>query len=300
MTFDYFKTEDLSQVTRLIKKECYRDIVSDQIMREKIFEDNDFDREMTLVAKKNNEIIGFIMGVVRRRDEGNVGYVKLLAVDKHYRRKKIATGLLKEVERKLKEKGAVKIRLFESAPNYLTPGIDPFYTGAVCFFERNGYVKFSDCSNLLCNLENQSFETRDEEIALYEKGIKCLRAKVEDFDRLKEWVNVNFKAWMGEISSAFLNEPPSIHIAEKEGEIIAFSAYETNNKGTGWFGPMGTANEARGLGIGGVLLKRCMSDMKQMGFKKSIIPWVGPIPFYMRYVNSPVDRVFWRFEKQLE
>jgi mycothiol synthase len=300
MTFDVFKTEDIWQLTELIKQECNRDIVNEKIMREKIFEDNDFDPEMTLVAKKNNEIIGFIMGIIRQRDEGKIGYVKLLAVAKNFRRKKIGTGLLKEVENKLKGKGAIKIRLFESYPNYLTPGVDPFYTEAVCFFERNGYVKFNDCSNLLCNLENQSFDTRDEEISLYEKGIKCSRASVDDFDRLKEWMEINFKEWIGEISSAFLNEPPSIHIAEKDGKIIAFSAYETNNKGTGWFGPMGTATEERGLGIGGVLLKRCMSDMKQMGFKTSIIPWTGPIPFYMHYVNSPVYRVFWRYEKILE
>ncbi len=83
------------------------------------------------------------------------------------------------------------------------------------------------------------------------------------------------------------------------GEIIAFSEFETNNKGTGWFGPMSTSVNARGKGVGGVLLKRCMNEMKKMGFKTSIIPWVGPISFYMHYINSPVDRVFWRYEKKL-
>ncbi len=297
MTLEKFQQTDFEKVTELIKRECHREIINEKIMEEKIFEEKDFDPEMTLVAKQSNEIVGFIMGIIRERDEGKIGYVKLLAVDKAYRRQKIGSGLLKEVENTMKQKGAVKVRLFESYPNYLTPGVDPFYTEAVCFFERNGYTKFNDCSNLLCDLKNQSFDTREEEIALYEKGVKCFRAKMDDFDKVIKWTEENFKAWIGEVTSAFQNEPPSIHIAEKDGKMIAFSAYETNNKGTAWFGPMGTTVDARGLGIGGVLLKRCMSDMKQMGFEKSIIPWVGPIPFYMHYVNSPVYRVFWRYEK---
>jgi len=300
MTFERFEAEDLPEVTDLMKRTNDRDIVNESLMREKIIEDFDYDAEMTLVARNGGEIIGFIMGVVRQREEGPLAYVKLLGVDKKYRRKKIGTGLLKEVERRAKELGARKIRAFESYPNYFTPGVDPFYTEAVCFFERNGYHKFADCSNLICDLKNQSFDTREEEIALYDKGIICKRATLDDFERLEEWTEKNFKGWLGEIRAAFSNEPPSIHIAENKDGIIAFSAYETNNKGTAWFGPMGTTPAARGLGIGGVLLKRCMSDMQQMGFEKSIIPWVGPIPFYMHYVKSPIDRVFWRYEKTLE
>ncbi len=299
MRIEKFETSDFEKVTALIKKEWNRDIVNERLMREKIFEEKDFNPEMTLVVKEKDEIVGFIMGIIRQRDEGKIGYIKLIAVDEKYKRQKLGSGLLKEVEAEMQKEGAVKIRLFESYPNYFTPGVDPFYTEAVCFFERNGYQKFNDCSNLLCDLEHQSFDTREEEIALFEKGIKCSRASIEDFEKLIKWTEVNFKAWIAEVSSAFENEPPSIHIAEKDGEIIGFSAYETNNKGTAWFGPMGTTVKARGLGIGGVLLKRCMSDMKQMGFKTSIIPWVGPIPFYMHYVNSPVYRVFWRYEKIL-
>ena len=39
--------------------------------------------------------------------------------------------------------------------------------------------------------------------------------------------------------------------------------------------------------------------MKNMGFKQSIIPWVGPIAFYSNYADAKVDRVFWRYEKKL-
>jgi hypothetical protein len=40
--------------------------------------------------------------------------------------------------------------------------------------------------------------------------------------------------------------------------------------------------------------------LKAVGFVKAIIPWVGPIPFYMQYANSKVEHEFWRYEKILE
>jgi mycothiol synthase len=40
--------------------------------------------------------------------------------------------------------------------------------------------------------------------------------------------------------------------------------------------------------------------MKEMGFVKAIIPWVGPIPFYMYHADAKMDRIFWRYEKIME
>ena len=42
------------------------------------------------------------------------------------------------------------------------PGIDPFYTEAVCFFERLGYKKIGDTSNLTADLSLQNFDTEDQ------------------------------------------------------------------------------------------------------------------------------------------
>ena len=180
------------------------------------------------------------------------------------------------------------------------PGLDPFYTEAVCFFERKEYKKFNDTSNLEADLEKQNFDTSDDESELRAAGIEIIRAEKKDFDEILKWTKNNFEAWISEVKTSFNNNPISLHIAKVENEVIAFSAYETNNFGMGWFGPMGTTEKARGKGVGGILLKRCLSDMKQCGYKKAVIPWVGPIPFYMHYANSKVKRIFWRYEKIME
>ena len=99
---------------------------------------------------------------------------------------------------------------------------------------------------------------------------------------------------------SFNSDPIAIHVALVAGEVQAFSGHNGNNIGMGWFGPMGTDPSLRGKGIGEVLLKRCLQDMKDWGLKTSIIPWVGPIGFYAHFANAVISRVFWRFEKRLK
>lgn len=294
-----FQKADFHKVLDLLNNSMKFDRFNSQLLNEKIFEDENFNSHLNFVFKQDEEIIGFISGVIRNRETEKIAYIKLFAVDPLNRRKGIGTELYNNFENEIINKGVSKIRPFESYPNYYMPGIDPFYTEAICFFERNKFKKVGDCSNLSAELEFQNLDTSEEEQKLAEEEFEICRAKKSDYDEMINWTEENFKGWIGEINSAFANKEISLHIAKLNNKIIAFSAYETNNKGTGWFGPMGTTEAARGKGIGGILLKRCLADMKNIGFKKAIIPWVGPIPFYMHYCGSKVERVFWRYEKVL-
>ncbi|MDP4116687.1 MAG: GNAT family N-acetyltransferase, partial [Bacteroidota bacterium] len=225
------------------------------------------------------------------------GFVKLLCVADSYRRQGIASSLYLQIEEIFKREGVAEIRVYDSVPNYFMPGIDPFYTEAICFFERRGFVKFNDTCNLLADLLNDTFDTGLDEERLLKDGILVKRACKEDKTMLMDFINKHFEGWAGEVTSSFNNSPKTIFIAVQNDEVIAFSAHEGNNKGTGWFGPMGTNPGIRKKGVGGVLLKKCLKDLKEMGFVKAIIPWVGPIPFYMHYANAKVNRIFWRYKK---
>ncbi len=292
----------LKPVAKLCRQNMEFDIMPDFLLKEKTFEDPDYNEDITLVAFKNeNDLpVGFIQGVIKERETEKIGYIKLLVVDSNYRREGIASHLFKIVEDYFLKKGIKTIRVYESYPNYFMPGVDPFYTEAVAFFERIGFKKFNDTSNLIADLSLQDFNTSKEEESLKKENIICSRAAADDKKEIFEWLESlpHFKAWKHEVSSCFENNPISLHITRMNGKVNAFSAYDANNKGTGWFGPMGTDDTARGKGIGGVLLKRCLADMKKMGYNKGIIPWVGPIPFYMHYSNARVQRVFWRYEKK--
>ncbi|NUM70916.1 MAG: GNAT family N-acetyltransferase [Ignavibacteriaceae bacterium] len=295
-----FTQDLLPAVAKMLRSNMERDIMPDFLLREKTFGDPDFAPELTEVLIDDDQnIAAFIMGVVRQRDEGPMGYVKLFAVGYNYRRMGYGTKLLSSIEAKFRAAGVSKVRLFESWANYYMPGVDPFYTEAIAFFERNGYKKFNDTSNLSADLTISDFDTSDEEKALEADSIQIKRAEPNEKDEILDWIDSTWKAWHGEVEAAFRNDPVSLHIAKIDGKVRAFSAYECNNIGTGWFGPMGTGPEFRGKGVGGILLKRCLADLKRMGYVKAIIPWVGPIPFYMHHCGSKVSRVFWRYEKEI-
>jgi len=277
------------------------DPMPEHILLEKTFGDPDFDPDLALLAIEKGKILGFMQGLIRQIERDlKQGWIKLFATDKNHRRHGVATMLLKNIEEKMKSHEVKTIRLLDSNPNYFQPGIDPRYTEAIAFAERNGFKRFADTANLEVDLQNQDFDTSLEELQLANENIFIRRATKSDWPLIEDLIVNHFKAWLPEIQITYKNDPISLHIAEFKGKIEAFSAYDANNLKTGWFGPMGTNPVLRGKGIGGILLKRCLNDMKKQGHKISIIPWVGPIPFYLHYANARLTRVFWRYEKQLK
>ena len=299
MRIQKFEREQLLELENLFKESLPRDQFTQELLIENVIDDMKLNPELCIFASLDEKLVAFGMGVIREREDENVGYIKFLVVHPDYRRKGFAREIYNSIEKGISEKSVSTIRLIESWPNYYMPGIDPFYTEAVAFFERMGYIKIGDAANLICDLNSRDFNTEMEERRAKELNIEIRRANTDDHDDLMDWADKNFSAWRFEIGNALENDPVSLHMAKLDGEIIAFSAHSSNNPGLPWFGPVGTTEAARGKGIGGILLKRCLKDMKDNGYDEAIIPWVAHIPFYMHYINSKVDRVFWRYEKKL-
>jgi ribosomal protein S18 acetylase RimI-like enzyme len=302
MIIKKFSEQLLPAAAKLCRLNMEFDIMPDFLLREKTFGDKDYDPSLTLVAyNANNESpVGFIQAVIKQREEEKPGYIKLLCVDAAFRRKGLGTLLHKEVLEKLKSSGVKIIRVYESFPNYFMPGIDKNYSAALSFFENAGYKKFSETANLSADLSVQYFDTQNKEATLKTKGISFRRATENDKEEIAQFIHKNFRAWLEEVFETLKNNPVTLFIAEKNEKIIAFCAHEGNNKGTGWFGPMGTKENFRGIGLGAVLLKKSLFDLKNMGYQKAIIPWVGPVQFYMQNCNCKVERIFFRYEKKLE
>lgn len=292
------QVEQLPKLVDFWNRNAIYDPITVELLYEKTFGDTHYNPEMTLLAMEKGNIICFMQGLIRPVDQDlKRGYIKLFATDINRRRQGLATMLLKKIEEEMKLRGVKTLRLLDCNPNYLQPGIDPRYTEAIAFAERNKFKRFADTSNLEVDLQSQDFDTSREEQQLVQEHIFIRRATRADWPLVKELILNHFKAWLPEIQTTYKNNPISLHLAEFNGKIEAFSAYDANNLNTGWFGPMGTNPILRGKGIGGILLKRCLADMKKQGHRISIIPWVGPIPFYLHYAKAKLTRVFWRYEK---
>ncbi len=297
--FKDFDETYFDKILDLCNRSMDYDTLNETLLREKTIDDADFDPALILTLWENDSLQAFLSGVVREINGERTGYIKLMAVDKTKRRHGLGKRLYQEIEERFRKKDVQKIRVYDVPFNYFMPGIDPRYTEALSFFETMGFTRFADTSNLIVDLTNQDFSTEAEEKAFEEENIIINRADYSDLQDVLHFVDTNFPLWRTEISNAYNSLPVSLHIARLNGEIKAFSGHNGNNFGTGWFGPMGTHPDLRGKGIGGILLKRCLQDMKDWELETSVIPWVGPIRFYSYYANARVERVFWRYEKQM-
>ena len=293
-----YREQDAERVLTVWNKWLPYDPLTRELLREKTLGDRDFDPDLTLILEDNGEIVGFGQGLVRPWYEPGVGWIKLFAIQPG-RYLDVGPELLRPLEEGLKNKGAEFVQVFDSAPNYLMPGIDPRYTEMLVFFQRAGYTRYDDTSNMDAPLEGASFDTSEREAKLRESGIEVKRADLADRERVLEFVREKFIQWVPEVDATFENDPVSLHVALVDGRVVAFSAYDANNRGTGWFGPMGTDPSLRGKGVGAVLYLRCLRDIQNQGHKKAIIPWVGPIAFYFRTSGAVVSRVFWQYRKEL-
>jgi hypothetical protein len=152
---------------------------------------------------------------------------------------------------------------------------------------------------MITDLKGQDFETLKKEEWVQKKyNITIRRAVKEDKEKILGLIKNDFPVWEPEIKIAFQKETNPLHIAVLNDRVIAFSNHSCNNTGKAWFGPMGTTEEARGKGLGEILLKRCLKDLQQEGHGQAVIPWVGPIGFYFQKCGAHVSRVYWNFIKE--
>lgn len=294
-----YQPSDFDQVLDLLNNNKEFDQFTPELLHEKLYDDPDWNNQLALVVESDKIIIGFMQGVIRLIRGEKLGYIKLMVVESKFQRQGVASQMYNAIEEKLIADDVKKIRIYDSPLNYFMPGIDPRYTAAVCFALKNGFKHIGDAINMKVDLNYSHWKT-DEQIDEFKKqGIEILRAGAKDREQLFELISEEWALWRNELEMAYKSNPAALFVAKLKGKVKAFAAYNGNNIGTGWFGPMGTHPDLRGKGVGSLLLYLCLADMKKMGLKESTIPWVAPIAFYSHYAGAKINRVFWRFEKEL-
>jgi len=294
-----YHDNDFNDVLNLMNRTHVFDSFSSTLLHEKLYDDPDWNPNHAMIAELDGEKVGFMLGVTRIIRGNSYGYIKLMGVEPNLQRKKIATQLYSKLELQFIQTGVAVFRIYDVPLNYFMPGIDPRYTPAICFAQKMGFTHFGDSVNMKVDLDDRNWEVSTQLENLKSEAIIIERASEDDRIELLEFISTEWALWQNELEMAYRSNPVSIHIARFKGKIKAFSAYDGNNKGTGWFGPMGTHPDLRGKGIGTLLLYLCLNDIKKQGLKTATIPWVAPISFYSQYANARIDRVFWRFEKKL-
>jgi predicted N-acetyltransferase YhbS len=244
-------------------------------------------------------VVGVVLGSVSHRDP-SIGHVDLIAVDATERRRGIGRALMSRIEGALAGLGAGDVVIAGNPPFYGWPGIDVRYTPAMCAAKEFGFEQDQPAWNMTADLTGeQPRSTEAAEKRLADQGITVGRAVLDDVPALVAFALTNFgSGWAGEISHSVGRDHAGCHVAvDAEGAILGFAAYGSSR--ASWFGPMGTAPAVQGMGIGSVLLRRCLADQKAAGYDRVQIGWVGPLPFYSGAVGARVERVFLLYRKQL-
>jgi GNAT superfamily N-acetyltransferase len=259
---------------------------------------------------------GVVMASLSARDPA-VGHLDLLAVHPSEQGRGHGRELVRAAEGWLRSEGATQARFAGNPPCYAWPGIDVRYTAAACLAESLGYERYHMAWNMTADLTADlpveadlarlsaagvSVHAADEDREPVVAGEDRERVTAgedrervalgEDRERVTAFVREHWNdSWAWEAANA-----AGLHYAERDGRILGFAAWGAR---PAWFGPMGTAPEARGLGVGGVLLRRCLADQRAAGQSSAQIGWVGPLRFYSRAVGARAERVFWLYRRDL-
>jgi len=233
---------------------------------------------------------GVVFASMSARDP-HAGHLDLLAVRPEARGAGLGRALVTAAEDWLRDRGATEARFAGNPPCYAWPGIDVRYTAAACLAESLGYERYDVAWNMTADLTGDlSVDADLTRLAALGVTVHAVapgeRAAVSAF--VEEQWNANW-AWEAE-------QAVGCHYAVREGEILGFAAWGARPS---WFGPMGTAPAARGLGVGRVLVRRCLAEQRAAGMSSAQIGWVGPLGFYARTVGAHAERVFWLYRREL-
>ncbi|RSN05034.1 GNAT family N-acetyltransferase [Nonomuraea sp. WAC 01424] len=244
------------------------------------------DRRWTALATDG----GVVLTSLSSKDP-EAGHIDLLAVRPSAQGRGHGRALVRAAEDWLRGHGARQARFAGNPPCYAWPGIDVRYTAAACLAESLGYERYQVAWNMTADLSSADLSVEDDLLRLERAGVAVRKAEA-DRSAVAAFVEEHWnERWAWEALNA-----TGLHYAERDGRVLAFAAWGARPS---WFGPMGTAPDARGLGLGGVLLRRCLADQRAGGQASAQIGWVGPLRFYSRAVGARAERVFWLYRRDL-
>jgi mycothiol synthase len=296
-----FDAEHIPAFTAWFNALPSNDVWTEAWIRRKTIGDSAYDPALMFAVAEQGEPVGFLLGSI---GDGR-GWISAFLVRPDKQRQGIGTLMFDTIERTLLERGIVEVHAGWSLPTYLLPGIDIKYTSAIVFLDRRGYRTSREARvNMDVVVAGHDWGTDQAEAELAVHGIRVRRAVPEDEAAIARLCQAHgHEDWAIDMGMALQETPITVFVAESvsaadtQGSIRAFATHSV--AGPVQFGPMLTAADLRGQGIGTVLLKRSLQDWEQAGVSRCEIVWAGPISFYARSVGATLGRAFWTFRKSL-
>ena len=178
-------------------------------------------------------------------------------------------------------------------PYYLELGDEPLSPCPKCVLVN---CSCNGNSPYYCYTNNSINECSCREIRLKIERINSIYSR-SGIDKKYRW-----SSWPIEIRMSFMNKPISTFVARdqtKNNQIIGWATYSVGFPGC--FGPTGVSKKMRGQGLGTILLKWCLWDLKNQGINRCTIRYVSEntIYFYLKSVGARIGPIYWTVSKRI-
>jgi GNAT superfamily N-acetyltransferase len=274
----------------------HRGRFAEEPLRRTIFDDPDHRGEHGFLLLDGEDVVGVMVGVQR----GDEAWLKFFVVDESRRRSGIASRMLGEIEGRFRATGVERVHTLNSSPYFVMPGLDVRYTEAFCLLQEHGYRLDKCVHNMEVDLGATDCNTSESESGLAAQGIAVRRMNHEYEPVLRPWIHRSWgHSWATEACNGLKNDPVTTYVALKGANIVGFATYDVMVL-AGSFGPTGVEESVRGLGLGKVLLFKCLGDMKARGDRRCEIIWVGPIAYYAHTVGARICSTYMHATKVLQ
>jgi GNAT superfamily N-acetyltransferase len=210
------------------------------------------------------------LGIVAVAAAGEVGSIRLLAVDPSHRRRGLGRALLDEAEAHLRRAGATRFRVGGDAPRYLWPGVDVTDLGLLALLEAAGYARGEAALNLEVPLDAIP-------PAPTEPSAATTVAEVTT------WCRTHWPHWEVEFVAAA--ERAGLSAARDDAGITALCARDVLRDG--WIGPVASRPDLVGHGAGRGPLLHALHALRASGRDRAEIAWAGPLRPYLAVGARP-------------
>jgi mycothiol synthase len=241
------------------------------VFRTRVMLDSNFLPENLPVAVEDGRVVGFVLAITRQTPlflqglEPDKAWITAFGVDPAYQRRRIGRALFETIFERVKGRKTLEIAPY--VPNYFVPGVDiESYPGTIIFLETLGFATFERATSMGVNLTG--FQIPPEILALEQKREKeddlTIRpVTAADLPDLMPFIATHF-GWdwyrhTREYLLEYFGDSPTqicVMVARLRGEVVGYCQQRRER-----FGPFGVRPDVRNLGIGRLLLFRCLAEM---------------------------------------
>jgi ribosomal protein S18 acetylase RimI-like enzyme len=283
-----YRGADESELLDVWRASMTADGLSDHLFRTKVLLDPNFMTENLLVAVEGERLAGFVLALTRQVPlflqglESDKAWITAFGVHPDYQRRGIGSALFNTIRAKLAAEGRRTIDISPYVPNYFVPGVDIHaYPATLAFLDKVGFRVLynaismgADLSGFRIPPEILELERRREQ----EDGLTIRPVAAADLPELMPFIVRHFgwdwyrhaQDYLLELFGGSNTQHICFLVARQHGEIVGYCQQRLER-----FGPFGVDPSRRNLGIGRLLLFRCLATMSARHTYFAYFLWTG-------------------------